>query len=80
MVEAHDTNVSEPKTDDQRFDDEKELGEEWEVVEWPVVDDKEEHGPCDGCRTYRSQFKLELGTGSWKTTVCDWEATVRVAS
>ncbi|KAL1794538.1 hypothetical protein ACET3X_007959 [Alternaria dauci] len=76
---AHHTDKSETKTD-QCLENEKERDEGWEVVEWPVVDEKEEHGPCDGCTTYRSQFKLELGWGSWRTTVFDWDTNVRVAS
>jgi hypothetical protein len=76
-VAARNTEASEPKTDNN-LDDEKKLDEEWEVVQVPIVEDKKKIGIGNGSGI-SSQFQLDLGWGSWRTTVFRWDMNSRTS-
>jgi hypothetical protein len=74
---APDINASNPKTN-HRPDNEKELSDEWDVVEMPVVDEKakEKSDTCNGSKI-SSQFQLDLGWGSWRMTMFGWDVNIK---
>ncbi|KAH6881432.1 hypothetical protein BKA58DRAFT_463534 [Alternaria rosae] len=76
---------SKPNHDNEKVDDTN-IREDWKVVEYPVaepvveqptleqpiVEDTEPEEPG-----YRSQFTFDVGWGSWRTTVFEWDMTAR---
>ncbi|KAI4618314.1 uncharacterized protein J4E87_007982 [Alternaria ethzedia] len=84
----HEPDARPPKPSyDAEKEDETNISEDWESVEWPIaqptvepvvepmVDDTEPEEV--GYRNVRSQFTFDVGWGSWRTTVFKWDMNAR---
>ncbi|KAI4938463.1 hypothetical protein J4E85_000903 [Alternaria conjuncta] len=86
VLQSPDARPSKPSHDAEKGDETK-LGDDWEVVEWPIaqptvepveepiVDDTELEEP--GYRRVRSQVTFDVGWGTWRTTVFKWDMNAR---
>jgi hypothetical protein len=53
-------------------DDDKNMNDDWDVVSWPLVEEPEEKGG----NTISSQFKFDVGWGSWRKTIFAWDFNI----
>ncbi|KAK1917344.1 hypothetical protein P3342_000057 [Pyrenophora teres f. teres] len=65
----------ESQTSLRNSNSEKEDDSEWTIIEKPIVD-KPTHDDHTVASNISSQFKLDLGWGSWRTTVFSWDINI----